>query len=62
MSDRPILSDAEWALIVELLQEERDELPLEIHHSQTSDYRDRLRERQEMVSSLLDRLHPVEAT
>ncbi len=28
MSEQPKLSDAEWALIVELLHQERDQLPV----------------------------------
>jgi hypothetical protein len=62
MNDPPRLSEAEWALITRLLEEERQELPSEIHHSQKSDYRDMLRRRQELVNGLLDRLQTVAAT
>ena len=56
MNDRPKLSEAEWALIVELLECERAELPVEIHHARNSQYRIELRQRAEVVRSLLDRL------
>lgn len=50
------LSQAEWALIVDLLQEERDELPVEIHHCRVASYREELQRRQELVHRLLDRM------
>ena len=52
-----MLSEAEWALGIELLHEERDELPAEIHHTRTADYRECLRRRLETVNGLLERLH-----
>lgn len=56
MYDEPKLSEAEWALIVELLERERSELPVEIHHTRSSSVRGELHERSEMVRSLLVRL------
>ncbi len=56
MEHQPPLSDAEWALIVELLQQELDELPAEIRHTRTSSYRDELHQRRDMVVQLLERL------
>jgi hypothetical protein len=50
------LTDAERALIIELLERERSELPGEIHHTQNSDYRDSLHRRLELVQSLLLRI------
>jgi hypothetical protein len=50
------LSPAEWELIVELLQCEHDELPVEIHHCRVAAYREELRRRQAMVKELLDRM------
>jgi hypothetical protein len=62
MNDQPNLSEAEWALLVELLQREQDELPVEIHHCRVSSYREDLRRRLEMVHTLLERLQvPVGA-
>ena len=36
MYEEPKLSEAEWALILELLERERSELPVEIHHTRSS--------------------------
>ena len=56
MIDRPNLTEAEWALIVELLQREQNELPSEIHHTRSSSLRDELRARRKVVDGLLLRL------
>lgn len=56
MREQPLLSDAEWALVIELLERERHELPAEIHHTKTSALRDALRRRRAAVDQLLDRL------
>lgn len=50
------LTDAQWALVAELLQRERRELPAEIHHSQTPSVRDGLRQRLEQVDAMLSKL------
>ena len=52
----PALSDGEWALVVELLERERGELPAELHHTRTTTMREQLRLRLDMVDSLLRRL------
>ncbi len=56
MHDPTNLSEAEWELLVELLERERSELPSEIHHTRTSSLREELRQRQAMVRGLLERL------
>jgi len=56
MNDRPNLTEAEWMLVVELLQREQNELPTEIHHTRSSSLRDELRARRKMVDGLLQRL------
>jgi hypothetical protein len=56
MTEHLKLSRAEWELIVELLQREHDDLPVEIHHSRVAAYRDDLRRRQSMVQELLERM------
>jgi hypothetical protein len=61
MYDQPRLSETEWALVIELLQREREELPVEIHHCRVASYREELRRRQEMVHGLLERLHEAAA-
>ena len=62
MRDQPILSDAEWSLVVELLQLELRELPVEFRHAGGQEARHDLHQRLEMVQSLLQRLsQPVTA-
>jgi hypothetical protein len=56
MYDEPRLSDGEWALVVELLERERNELPVEIHHTDNANVRNELHHRAEMVRELLARL------
>ncbi len=56
MPEQAELSATEWELIIALLEREESELPSEIHHTRSSSVRDQLRERQEVVRSLLDRL------
>jgi hypothetical protein len=56
MNDQPELSEAEWALVLELLQRERSELPVEIRHTRTSSVREELHGRQELVQALLQKL------
>jgi hypothetical protein len=58
MNEQPKLSEAEWALMIDLLQEEHDELPTEIHHCEVASYREELEDRHEMVKNLLGRLSP----
>lgn len=56
MYEEPKLSELEWELVVELLERERSELPVEIHHTHNSSVRVELQQRMEMVRQLLDRL------
>lgn len=61
MNEQPKLSDAEWALMTELLQREHHELPNEIHHTRVASYRKELHLRHEMVRSVLERLLPMKS-
>jgi hypothetical protein len=56
MYDESRLSEQEWALIVELLERERSELPVEIHHTRSAGIREELRSRDAIVRSLRSRL------
>jgi len=56
MDDQPKLSDAEWELVVESLERERAELPVEIRHTRTGSVREALRQREGMLDHLLSRL------
>jgi hypothetical protein len=58
MNDQPKLSEAEWALVRELLEREHHDLPAELHHTRVTSYREELKRRAEMVKSLLERLGP----
>ena len=42
MNEQPKLSEAEWALVIDLLQQERDQLPAEIHHTRSAAFREEL--------------------
>jgi hypothetical protein len=53
--NEPKLSEAELALVIELLQREHHDLPTEIHHCRVASYRDELKHRHELVRSLLER-------
>ncbi len=55
----PRLSEEEWDLVMELLECERNELPVEIHHTRNSNVRAELQERADMVRGLLGRLRPT---
>jgi hypothetical protein len=51
-----ILDEAEWNLIIRLLNRERTELNDEIHHTDKREYRQGLHERLDKVDGLLERL------
>lgn len=57
--NQPALEDAEWALVAELLEEERRELPKEIRHTDSRMYREQLRQRLQLIEALLPRLKSV---
>ena len=59
--EQPVLTEAEWNLILQLLARERRDLPIEIHHTSTRKYRDELRERLRMIEQMLERLESVAA-
>jgi hypothetical protein len=50
------LSEAEHALLVELLECEENELPVEIRHTDNAEFRAELHRRLQMVKSLLGRM------
>jgi len=52
----PVLDKAEWDLVMELLERERREIPVEIHHADRSDTRQQLHHRRDLVEGLLRRL------
>ena len=48
-------SDRDWDLVVELLEREKNNLPSEIRHTSTSEYRETLRERRNQITRMLRR-------
>ena len=51
------LTAEEKDLLAELVERERTNLPLEIHHTRTGKFRDMLKHRLEIVESISDRLN-----
>jgi hypothetical protein len=50
------LSEAERVLLLDLLENEHNELPVEIHHTRSSSLREELHERVKLVQGLIDRI------
>jgi hypothetical protein len=59
MNDPLRLSEDEWNLVTQLLQQELDELPVEIHHTRSAQVREELSRRRDLVRGLLARLRPM---
>ncbi len=56
MPEQPMLSEKEWGLVLELLRVEADELPAELHHTDSPQVAEELEERKKMVNNLIQRL------
>jgi len=54
--ESPRLTESEWAIVVEILEQERDELHTVIHHTDSLEAREELRERLKSVEAMLERL------
>ena len=50
------LSESERALLLELLENEHSELPVEIRHTRNSIMREELHDRAKLVQGLIDRI------
>jgi hypothetical protein len=61
MYQQPRLSDEEWDLIAELIECERNELPVEIYQARSEGMRKDLRHRADVVRRLHDRLRQLES-
>lgn len=57
MDDNRVLSEAEWEVITELLEEQSRDLPREIRHTCSRTYREQLQRRLKIIDALLERLH-----
>ena len=58
---QPVLTEAEWNIILELLARERRDLPIEIHHTSTRKYRDMLRDRLRTIEQFLEQFESIAA-
>jgi len=56
MTCQPELTDAEWELMLQLIEEQRRELPSEIHHTDHAGVREALHQRQKMRNQLIERI------
>lgn len=56
----PKLTQQEWRLVLELLEAECRELPRQIHHTVTGQYKQQLRTRFDVANGLLNRLKDSE--
>jgi hypothetical protein len=54
-----LLNDIEQQLLLELLDSQRRELLHEIHHTDDRDYRQSLKEREDVIEGLLKKLQTV---
>ena len=52
------LSSEERVILIELLDRERTNLPVEIHHTRTGKFREMLKHRLERVEAIFERLSP----
>ncbi len=56
MTQQPALNEAEWRLVLELLERESYYLPVEIHHTDKRAYRADLRSRLDVISDMAERI------
>jgi hypothetical protein len=59
--EKPMLTDQEWDLAVDLLERRRNELAVEIRHTSTREMRERLRAQLDLVSGLLAKVQAARA-
>ena len=53
---QPVLSECEWRLVAELLRAEREELPVEIRHTDSPHVHEELQERMRTVNEVLRKI------
>jgi hypothetical protein len=56
-SSQVALSTEEREILIELLDRERTNLPVEIHHTRTARFRDYLKRRLDVIEALFSRLN-----
>jgi hypothetical protein len=53
---QPVLNEQEWSLVLELLMDEREELPAERRRTDSLDYLAQIDQRRKVVDGLIERL------
>lgn len=56
IATQPVLTEQEWSLVLELLLDERQDLPAERRRTDSLDYAAQLDQRRQVVESLIERL------
>ncbi len=56
LTSQPTLNEREWQLIMQLLEAEQRELPVEIRRTESREYNEALEQRRSMVEDLVQRL------
>ena len=56
LTTQPTLSEREWSLVMQLLETERHELPVELRHTDSQSYSEALEDRRSMVENLAKKL------
>ena len=54
------ISKEDQAILEELLNKESKELPIEIHHTKTNDFKEYLKQKQKRVEELLERVKKLQ--
>ncbi len=56
MREQPRLSDFEWSVVLDLLEQESHELPVEIRHTKSTEFTKNLHDRLDIVTALIERI------
>lgn len=56
LTTQPALNEKEWSLVMQLLEAEQHDLPVEMRHTDSQRYSDALDERRTVVQDLVQRL------
>jgi len=56
---QPELNESDWSLLLDLLENERRNLPPEIHHTDAPQMHEDLQQRLKKISDLIERIRPM---
>ena len=59
MQNENVLSEAQWTIVLDLLNREHKQLLIEIRHTDTHDFREQLQERLSLVEATIARIRPL---